>query len=360
MFPPQYYLKIYLFILVIISVFSFRKYQLMTEEYHQVLINENQIPSIALTVIMILFIGTRPISGKYFLDMGGTASEWQYWDQGDVYHYQWHYTNIVYDNIRSFMSTYDMPVDFFFFLIATIYFSCIYIACRKLFPQDTLFALLVYLVAFSTFSYATNGIKAGVAAACFLIVIAYHENLKVMIPALLFSWGFHHSMIMVVFCFLCVYFLRKTKYYFYFWIFSFFVALAHITFFQRFFSGFSNDIGASYLIYQTHGKGFRIDFILYSVVPIIIGYYIVFIKKYQYKKYEILLNLYLLTNSIWMLCMYAEFTNRIAYLSWFLHPWVMIYPFLNEKVNNIQYHIVNYIALGHLCFTLFLMLIYWG
>ena len=257
-----------------------------------------------------------------------------------------------------------MSVKYFFFLIAVIYFGCMYVACKKLFPKDTLFSLVVYLTAFSTFSYGVNGFKAGSAASLFLIAVAYYQNYKIMIPMLIISWGFHHSMVMVVECFICVYFFRKAKYYFILWMVAFFIAAFHINFFQNIFANLAedigDDIGAGYLRGQLHGKGFRLDFIMYSVVPVLIGYYALFVKKIHSENYNILLNLYLMTNSVWMLCMYAEFTNRIAYLSWFLHPWVMIYPFLNEKVSPRQYHIVNCIACGHLCFTLFLYLIYWG
>lgn len=56
---------------------------------------------------------------------------------------------------------------FFFGLIAAIYFIGMFVACRKLFPSNTLIVFLVCLAAFSTFSYGTNGIKAGAAASLF-------------------------------------------------------------------------------------------------------------------------------------------------------------------------------------------------
>ena len=360
MIPAQYYHPIFLILISFLSIYNFRKLSKTKAESIYISQYEDQTPSIVLTIFMIFFIGLRPISGKYFVDMAGTARIWNWWSQGNVYQYQWQYKNKIYDNLRSYMSTYGMPVEYFFFIIALIYFLCIYIACRKFFPKNTFFALLVYLIAFSTFSYATNGIKAGSAASIFLVALAYHENLKILIPLSLISWGFHHSMIMVLSCLIVVYFYRKAKFYFYFWIFAFIIAALHITIFQYFFARYDYDSGAAYLLKQMHGKGFRLDFIAYSAVPVIIGYYIIFIKKIQSRKYNFLLNMYLMTNSIWMLCMYAEFTNRIAYLSWFIHPWVMIYPFLNEKISELQFKYVNILAMGHLAFNLFLSLVYWS
>ncbi len=358
MIPAQYYKPIYLFIITILSIYSFLNIQNLMETNFNKCKQEKQYSSIFLTVFMILFIGMRPISGRYFMDMGGTANMWNWWSQGDVYSFQWHYGNKIYDNLRAFMSTYGMRVELFFFIISTIYFSCIYISCKKLFPQYTFFAMLVYLIAFSTFSYATNGIKAGAAAALFLIVLAFYDNYKIFIPFILLSWGFHHSMVMVVVSFICVFIWRKSKFYFILWVITLILSALHFTYFQKLFASL-DDAGEAYLIGQLHGKGFRWDFIAYSVIPVIIGYYKIYIEKIELEQYTILLNFYLLTNSIWMLCMYAEFTNRIAYLSWFIHPWVMIYPFLNEKISALQIRNVKYLAIGHLIFNLFLLLIYW-
>lgn len=105
--------------------------------------------------------------------------------------------------------------------------------------------------------------------------------------------------------------------------------------------------------------GFRIDFIIYSAAPIIVGWIAFFKKKIISRKYRFLLNLYLLANSIWLLCMYAEFTNRIAYLSWFMLPIVLIYPFLNEEWGEDQYKTFRWVALGHLGFTLFMQYIFY-
>jgi hypothetical protein len=67
-----------------------------------------------------------------------------------------------------------------------------------------------------------------------------------------------------------------------------------------------------------------------------------------------------LLNALWMLCMYANFTNRIAALSWALYPIVIIYPYLSEKSNypnkNMMFAVV---MLLHLAFTLFMKFIYY-
>ena len=137
-------------------------------------------------------------------------------------------------------------------------------------------------------------------------------------------------------------------------------------YFMNIFADLTDGHGAEYL--TTEGKysdylkknGFRYDFIIYSCVPIIIGYIAVFKKKIRSENYQFLLNLYLVVNGIWLLCMYAQFTNRIAYLSWGMLPVLIIYPFLKEEWSNSQYKTLYKVVIGHLCFTLFMHIIYYA
>jgi hypothetical protein len=172
-------------------------------------------------------------------------------------------------------------------------------------------------------------------------------------------------MIMPVAAFVTTLFIRNTKYYFVLWVFCLLMALAHVTAFAHFFAGATTEHGASYLLSDgaddgTKG-GFRLDFILYSAMPILVGWYVLFKKRLEVSDtYINLLNLYMCLNGVWMLCMYASYTNRIAYLSWFLYPIVLIYPFLNEEwMEDNKYQIFSVVMLAHLGFTLFMKIIYY-
>ena len=59
--------------------------------------------------------------------------------------------------------------------------------------------------------------------------------------------------------------------------------------------------------------------------------------------------------------MYAEFTNRIAYLSWFMYPIVLIYPCyaIKDKLHPLVLNRQK-IVLCHLAFTLFMDLVYYA
>lgn len=356
--PAELYNSIYLIGLLILTIAMGFHYYLLTNNRLNNPKKENTLLSLIPCVLTTVFIGFRPIS-MVFVDMAGYATSMFIWKIPNV-NYSWDQLNVIFDNFRIFYATNDYPIKWFFVIISVIYFGCIWIACRKIFPYDTLLAFVVYLGAFSTFSFATNGIKAGAAASIFLLALAYHKNTKLAIIFALISWGFHHSMSMVVCSFLIVKLYNKPKMYFYIWVFSLIIAAAHISVFQSIFQSMVDEQGESYLNMQKFGKGFRLDFVLYSAMPVLVGYYTVFKKKVESQNYNTFLNMYLLTNSIWMLCMYAEFTNRIAYLSWFMYPIVLIYPFLNMKLCNKQYHKAIMVAMLHLCFTLFMTFIFYA
>ena len=79
--------------------------------------------------------------------------------------------------------------------------------------------------------------------------------------------------------------------------------------------------------------GFRWDFLLYGSVPILEGIYFVFKRKYNNQFYCILLSTYILTNAFWVLINEVPFSDRFAYLSWFMMPlllFILFYSIINE------------------------------
>lgn len=363
---PQYYSHIYIWLVAVLSIIVFSQYA----TYPKSRLNSGQqgsgVGAFFLMLFLVFFIGLRPISGKYFVDMGGYRDVW--FALGDSnYQITWDTTNKIFDNLFYALAGSGVDIYVFFVLMAAIYFGCMAWACSSLFPKDKMAAFLVYLGAFSTFSFGTNGMKAGAAASLFLVAVAMYEKRKWLLTLIfiLLSWGFHHSMVLPVAAFVVCMFVKNPKWYFVFWAFCFFMALLHITFFQHLFGGFADEQGAGYLLGESDNVrrdifgGFRIDFILYSAAPIIIGWIAIYKKKIVSHSYCFLLNLYVLINAMWLLCMYAAFTNRISYLSWQLLPIVLIYPFLKEDWSSSQYRTFQFVAFAHLAFTLLMKYIYY-
>lgn len=315
-----------------------------------------------LAIFFALFIGFRPVDIQ-FVDMVGYAGMYD-WLTTSAGSYNWESENRIFDNLLLYMAQNGYTKDIFFFLITSIYFIVSYIAIKRIFKDNPLAAYIVWLGAFSTFSYSVNGIKAGAAAAFFLLALSYYDRKIISILIALVSLGFHHSMSVCLTAYIIIMIVKDTRYYFFFWIICLLIAAMKITYFQELFGSLTDDRSSSYLLTTSGdhfgGKGgFRYDFILYSSVPIIIGFIAVFKRHLKSRQFSVLYNFYLLTNGIWMLCMYASFTNRIAYLSWFVYPLVLVYPLLDMKWGSDRSVTFRYITFANLAFTLFMSNIYY-
>lgn len=355
MIDAIFYSTIYLILITILTLFQ------CAGSGYRLHVNNNHGGEIILLLFLILFIGFRPASYA-FVDMMNYI-EFYIHIEGIEFVFNPNAENKIFDNLFYFIAANKIGYTTFFVVMAVIYFTGIYICCRKLFPNDTFIAFLVYLAALSTFSYATNGIKAGAAASVFLMALAYKDKWWLSLLLLLTSWGFHHSMILCVAAYIVVSVYQNPKVYMLFWVFCLIVSVLHIGFFQELFAGMADERGAEYLTSTNDWggmSGFRYDFVLYSAAPVIVGWWVIFKKKLKSRRYNFLLNIYLLTNGIWMLCMYASFTNRIAYLSWFMLPIVLIYPYINEEISPRQGKYLSQIILAHLAFTLFMSFIYYS
>ena len=355
--PGSLYQPLYLVVLLISTIITLRV-SINNYSYYGKF-KENTICdvfSLFFALGMSIFIGFRPISIE-FVDMVDYDRNYSS-IQGNYFFFDFDTDNLIYDNWFTFMASKSIPVRNFFVVVAFVYFGMIWLSCRKLFPNNTLLSFIVYLAALSTFAYSTNGIKAGMATSIFLVSLSYYDKPFISIPIAIFTYGMHHSMLLVIVAYFCVLLVKHPKWYFILWGVSFCFAALHITWFQHYFAGFTDEHGASYLL-SSRNSGFRIDFIIYSAIPVIIGYLMVFKYNLYSRTYDIILNLYLLTNSVWLLCMYSNFTNRIAYLSWFLYPIVLLYPFINLSWSDEQDKYLKYVVYGHLGFTLFMTFIYY-
>lgn len=363
MLSAALYNTVYLLIVLVMTLFVMTRYASVdiTNQDRGVAVNDWS--AWILTLFFVFFIGFRPVSGRYFSDMTNYNVNYIALFWGKPFHFKWDTNNIIFDNLFAFSGSQMVPVEYVFLSLASIYFICMTMACKKMFVNDLLLSLLVYLGAFSTFSYGTNGMKAGAAASIFLLAIAYRESKWIAIIFLLISLGFHHSMAAPIAVYIISVFFKDRRYFLYGWIACLIAAALHITFFQELFAGLTNEHGAGYLVVEEEGKhvsGFRPDFIIYSAVPIFLGNY--FIRKYEIEDedYNFLWNLYTGTNAIFLLCIYGTYINRIAYLSWLMYPFVLLYPFLKADLGMHQNRYLKYAVYGHLGFTLFMTFVYYA
>ena len=154
--------------------------------------------------------------------------------------------------------------------------------------------------------------------------------------------------------------MRNTKLNISFWLFCIVLGLLFQEQFKTLFSGLINDERmASYLNAEVDKEmfshtGFRWDFLAYSALPIIIGWFITSKNKVIDKTYAFILHTYIFSNAFWVLINTAAYSNRFAYLSWFLYPIVLIYPFCKFIFLRNQSVILGILLIGMTAFTYFM------
>lgn len=357
---PILYQPVYLTFVTIVTIVLANRYLLYSNARLDNDRSSSRIGAVMVCAAVIAFVGLRPLSYQ-FIDMMNYYHIYIH-EFGRSFRFDWDRENYLFDNLFLWFAGARIDIAYFFLVIAAINFGALLIACRRLFPKDTLYAFIIYLGAFSTFSYATNGIKAGAAASIFLCALAYKDKWWLSLIFLWVSLGFHHSMILPIVAFLICWLVKNPKLYLTIWCACVVISALHISFFQEIFALMADEKGAGYLGEDAGVSyvGFRPDFILYSAAPVVMGYWVIKVKGYRSKFYDTMYCTYLLTNSVWMLCMYANFTNRIAYLSWLMLPIVLIYPFFDKPFMRHQYSGANRVAAWHLAFTLAMLIIYYG
>lgn len=307
-----------------------------------------------LPVALGVWIGLRPIS-SYFVDMVNYDLFYKVFALGHDYTFRWDTENVVFDNLFYWMGSHEWAVGVFFLTVSCVYFLGTFAALRRMFPYDTTFAYVAFLGAFSTFSYGTNGIKAGMAAAVFLLALAYWGRPVWCIVLLLLSIGCHHSMIVPVAAFGAAWLVPRPRWAAALWVLCMVLALAHVTYFQEIFSSNASEHANEYLKFDDTawgGKsGFRWDFVLYSAVPVVTAF-MALARGYRSRFFNTVFTTYLITNAVWMLCMYVPFNNRIAYLSWLLYPVILVYPYLDRPFMRHQYRMAGALLVLQLLFLL--------
>jgi hypothetical protein len=108
---------------------------------------------------------------------------------------------------------------------------------------------------------------------------------------------------------------------------------------------------------EEENRGFRWDFLLYSGTGVFAGWYFIIKKKFEDVLYNQLFSIYLMANTLWILVIRSNFSNRIAYLSWFMLGVVIIYPLLKNKLVKKQHLLVGQILMVYYLFTYLLNVI---
>lgn len=313
-------------------------------------------------LFVIFYIGLRPISGYYFGDMGTYARNFQSMQESGILVaigtrellFSWY----VY-SCSSFMN-----VNNWFLLTAALYVGMMALAFRLVHKNYAYIAFLMCVASFSFWSYGTNGIQNGLATSMVLLGMACCKKKWLMAALFLLAFGVHHSTLIPIAAFVVTFFYNKPLSYLIIYMLASVLSAVMGGWWENFFANLGlmqDDRIAQYLLEAPDEDmfshtGFRLDFFLYSLWPIAMGAYYIFKKKYRDPFYLRLFNTYIMANAFWVLVIRANFSNRIAYLSWFMMSWVIIYPLLKEGFLARQNAVI---ARTLLCYFAFTYLMFW-
>lgn len=352
--PIEYYTTIYYNIILLVIIITWIHTQRFTGFSKNTFIF-NKKAGLLLFWFILLYIGLRPISG-WFGDMGTYAKIFDSYAIGDDPEIT---TDIGFYTLMKVLALFGSQT-LFFFIMAVLYLTPIYIASKKWFPRYYFFAFLILVASFSFWSYGTNGLRNGIATSFMLLALSYKKNRFYKYALFLLSFSFHSSMLILIIAYFLTKFIKKTSFYFFGWFFSILLSLTMGSFWEVFFMslGFGQEdklqgyFGEKDLYKDRFSHiGFRWDFLIYSSFPIIIAYYFIFVKKINDKHYKQLVNIYLAVNAFWILVIRASFSNRFAYLSWFMMGIIIIYPFLKQVYWKNQFSIIGGLTLLYFSFT---------
>ncbi|WP_264512826.1 EpsG family protein [Flavobacterium sp. N1719] len=312
-------------------------------------------------VYVLLFMGLRPISYR-FGDMLIYNIQFQNLKNGFGMTFK---KDVVFEYFMYFMSRIG-DVYLFFFACCVLYVLPLYAFSKKIFQEYWAFAFVMLMISFSFWSYGTNGIRNGIATSIFLYGCS-RSNRFLAIFIVILSMYIHKSLIIPVAAYFIVMMYNNPKAYFYFWLACIPLSLLLGGFFTNLFLSLGiveQDRVTVYLDDFNQASegvklkvGFRWDFLLYSAVGVFVGWYFVFKKKFEDKFYHRILSMYLIANAFWVIVIKANYSNRFAYLSWFMLGVVIIYPFLKVKYFDNQNRIIAAVCIAYFTFTYLLEIV---
>ncbi len=360
--PPELYSTTHLGIVLLLTllscfgIFNQKAYILISRQ-------RNNIFVVLYAFLFVIIVGLRPISGAFgdTLNYARTYSEMQ----GSPLFIE----NDILFTFLMWWCAQRMSVEYFFLIVEILYIVPMILACKRLMNKNYDIAILFCFAAFSFFTYGVNGIRNGMACSLVMLALTYISGnlIEKVICALLaiIAINIHGSTALPVLCMIGAYFIRLPRTMFLFWGISIILSLIAGGPISNLFTqlGFDERL-SDYIITEVDENlfsraGFRWDFLLYSAIPILLGYYIIFEKKVFDRTYLLLLGTYIYANSFWIMVIRANYSNRFAYLSWFLYPLVLVYPLLKLDIwHKTQGRKTAFIMVAHLAITLFLFFIY--
>ncbi len=317
---------------------------------------------VVLLVLLVLYMGLRPVS-SYFGDTvnyavgfrrAAESTEPFTWQFGG----EW-----VFNNLTQWMARVS-DIHMYFLVCAIVYVGALWLAMVRMFRTYYYIPFLVIIFMFTFWSYGVNGIRNGMGASLFILAMTYVEQLPVAALLCILGAGCHQSVWLMIAAAAMTYFLKNSYYYLGAWLLcvvvSYFVGDA----IQAWMAGLQlfegNERFTDYLTVTNIDTaevvmeiGFRWDFLIYSAMAVVTGWYFIFRENFKDEYYHWIYNTFLVTNAVWILVIRASYSNRLAQISWFIMPIVLIYPLLKKRFRDNQEQMLGYALAVFYAFTFY-------
>jgi len=365
--PLQYYNSVFFIGMFVICLLT-SLYYYDSKYCEKLLKNYTLLLPLLFAIILIFYIGLRPPSWK-FADMMLYQHRWniagnEAIDGAINYNSEW-----FFDLVLTISKRLVPDVQFWFLIIELFYIGCQFWACKKLLWENVWLAILFVFFSYQFYSYGTNGLRNGMACAIMLLAIAFfcdRSKIGTIIGIGLFilAMGCHRSALLPMAALLTSLFIVKDiKFATYIWVGCIVLSLIAGSYFQNLMGSLGfDDRASSYstmseeVLAQFSHVGFRWDFLLYSAMPVWLAWYVRFKGIYD-RTFTLLATTYIIANSFWILICRVAFSNRFAYLSWFMYALVIAYGVVRVPIWKDQDRKAGWILLAHSTFTLFMFAI---
>ncbi len=384
---PQTIIEVFFWGVFILCLFLYFSYQ-GSSNCNKLLQKNSSLPAVLLTLLLIIYVGLRPVSYA-FGDTVNYANT--YYRTLPIFsEIDWK-SEWLFSMFRVWCKSMNFTVFMYFLIIEIGYLGFMFWAYKKALWENTWFAMLFALSAFSFFTYGVNGLRNGLACSIVTLAIIFaakDKNYIVTAVLCFLAMGIHKSTLLPTAAMVgALFFIKKPKVALMFWLISIPVSLVAGGPISNFFMGLGFDDRAEQYITSRGMEhesfshtGFRWDFLLYSAMPVWLIWYVqkkierwrletgiektleeedtgvygagILADAQSMRVFNVLSIVYLLANAFWVMVIKAGFSNRFAYLSWFIYPLVLAYGVIRLHIWEDQDKKAGLILLGHATFTI--------
>ncbi|MBO4230927.1 MAG: EpsG family protein [Bacteroidales bacterium] len=360
---PIYYEPVYLAFVVLLSIIIGVS-RIYSPDYSHQEHGTGWLFPFIISVVFAFWLGLRPVNSA-FGDTVNYALEYGMKGVHDVrmdWNREW-----IWDWMMMGCKSAGLSVNIFFLIVECVYVLTAFFAVRRFMPKDPMLGMLVVAGSLMFFAFGTNGIRNGMACHIVLLAISFLLDDKYIWGALLclVAFGIHRSTALpIIAVVVSLLGFRDFRYAIVFWFLSILISIVAGDSVANFFAGLGfDDRMTEYVSIQNMDQfsreGFRWDFLLYSAVPVFMGWYMCVRRNIKDNWYSVICMVYCLCNAFWIMVIRSAFSNRFAYLSWFLYPIVIAYPLVNLPIWEDQDRKTGWILLAYVGFTAFMLTLVW-